>query len=186
MYGAGSMLPVSTRGSGRLRLAILLLALMPVIAQGLSSDREQPIQIEADRATLDESKGISVYEGNVQLRQGTLKLEGNRMTVYLNNNQVEKLVLVGQPARYSQRSDGEDSDQHAEAERIEYQAVAQRLILLRNARIWQQEGEEFSSDRIEVNLKGNTLSAGGDGPDGRVRIILQPQTLQPEEQVPAP
>jgi lipopolysaccharide export system protein LptA len=179
------MAPASPQAGKRRRLAALLLALLPTLAWGLSSDRSQPIHIEADKASLDESEGISTYSGNVLLRQGTLKLEGNRMTVYLKNNQVEKVVLAGQPASYSQRSDGEETDQHAVAGNIEYQAVAQRIILLGKARIWQDEAEEFSSDRIEVNLKNNTLNAGGDGPDGRVRIILQPQKRQPEQQAPA-
>ena len=185
MCGAGSMAPVNAAAGIRRRLAGLLLALLPVVTWGLSSDRNQPIHIEADKATLDEITGVSIYSGNVLLRQGSLKLEASRMTVYLKNKQVEKVVLAGQPASYTRRSDGEEKDQHAVADNIEYQAISQRIILLGNARIWQDEAEEFSSDRIEVNLKDNTLNAGGNGPDGRVRIILQPQKTLPEEQAPA-
>jgi len=182
--GAVSMAPANAPRRGPLRLAALLLALLPVLTWGLSSDRNQPIQIEADRATLDEDEGISTYEGNVLLQQGTLTLRGNRMTVHIMDNQVEKVILEGRPASYSQRLQGEDIDQQAEAGRIEYQAGAQRMILQQAARIWQEETEEFSSDRIVINLKDNTLNAGGDGPDSRVRIILQPRTWQPDEQTP--
>ncbi|MGB5260972.1 MAG: lipopolysaccharide transport periplasmic protein LptA [Gammaproteobacteria bacterium] len=166
------------------RLAALLLALLPLLAWGLSSDRNQPIQIEADKATLDEDEGIIIYEGNVQLQQGSLLLRGSRVTVYISDNQLDRVILEGQPASYSQRFDGEDDDQQAEAGRIEYQAGTQRMILEEAARIWRAESEEFSSDRIIVNLKDNTLTAGGDGPGSRVRIILQPKTWQNEEQVP--
>ncbi|MDX1697191.1 MAG: lipopolysaccharide transport periplasmic protein LptA [Thiohalobacterales bacterium] len=166
------------------RLGALLLALATAPAWGLSSDREQPIQIEADRASLDEGEGISVYEGNVELRQGTLQLSGQRMTVYLKDKQVFKVELTGQPASYSQRFDGEDTDQRAEAGRIEYRTAEQRMILLQNARIWREQAEEFSSDRIVINLRDNTLNAGGEGPSGRVRIILQPQTWQTGEEQP--
>ena len=161
-----------------------MLALLPVPAWGLSSDRNQPIQIEADRATLDEDEGISTYEGNVLLQQGTLTLRGNRMTVHITDNQVEKVVLEGKPASYSQRLEGEPIKQQAEAGRIVYQAGAQRMILQQAARIWQEETEEFSSDRIVINLKDNTLNAGGDGPDSRVRIILQPRVWQADDQTP--
>ena len=74
--------------------------------------------------------------------------------------------------------DREQNDQQAEAGRIEYQAGPQRMVLQQDARIWQDETEEFSSDRIVVNLRDNTLSAGGEGPDSRVRIILQPRAWQ--------
>ena len=52
-----------------LQWTVLLLVLVPAMAQALSSDRRQPITIEADRATLNEKDGSSIYEGNVHLQQ---------------------------------------------------------------------------------------------------------------------
>ena len=60
----------------RLQVAALLLLLAPLPGLGLDSDRDEPIHIEADRAMLDEKEGTSIYEGNVQLRQGSLRLQG--------------------------------------------------------------------------------------------------------------
>ena len=168
-----------------LRLSTLLV-LLPVMAAGQSGDRSQPIQIEADQASLDENTGVSIYTGNVRLSQGTLKLGGDRMTVSLEDDAVDKVVLTGSPASYSQRPEGEDTDQQAEAGRIEYQAGSQRMILQGNARIWRDESEEFSSNRIVINLRDNTVNAGSDTPDGRVRIILQPKTWQEDEEAAAP
>jgi len=178
------MAPGKARQATVRATAALLLWLLPALSWSLSSDRNQPIEIEADKATLDEGKGLSVYEGNVLLRQGSLQLRGSHLSVYLKNSQVDKLILSGQPASYSQRLDGEENDQHAQAGRIEYLAGKQRMVLQGNARIWREETEEFSSDRIVVNLKDNTLDAGGGGPDGRVRIILQPRNWQLDEQTP--
>ena len=167
-----------------LRHMALLLVFVPAMAQGLSSDRNQPITIEADRATLNEKDGSSIYEGNVHLQQGTLNLRGNRMTVQIADDEIEEIVLTGQPASYRQRPDGRDTDQHAEAGRIEYHAADERLILLDNARVWQSDAEEFRSERIVYNIKKNTVSAGGSAGD-RVRITLQPKQ-QPDKQQPAP
>jgi len=169
-----------------LRLAGWLLLAAPVIAWGLASDRSKPIQIEADRATLDEKAGISVYEGNVHLQQGTLVLRGERMSLEVHDNQVESITVDGTPASFSQRPDGADTDQHAEAGHIEYHTASQRLILQGDAVIRQSEKENFSSDRIVFNLKDNTVSAGGDSAGSRVRITLQPDTAPgetPEEAV---
>lgn len=154
----------------------MLLAL-PCLAWGLAGDRSQPIQIEADRATLDEKAGISVYEGNVRLQQGTLVLRGTRMSVQVRDNQVDSITIEGNPASFSQRPDGADTDQHAEAGHIEYHTASQRLILQGDAQIRQSDKEHFSSDRIIFNLRDNTVSAGGDGAGSRVRITLQPETV---------
>ena len=166
-------------------LAILLQRLLPLLLclpltlQALGSDRHQPIEIEADRAMLNEKDGSSVYEGDVHLRQGTLNLRGSRMTVQITDERLEKIVLSGEPASYRQRPEDEDTDQHAEAGRIEYYAIEERMVLLNDARIWQSDTEEFSSDRIVFNLRDNTVNAGGEGPGDRVRITLQPRNPPP-------
>lgn len=154
--------------------AVLLLAIMPFSALGLSSDRNQPMTIEADSATLNEKTGNSVYEGNVYVQQGSLVLQGSKMTVQLNDNTIQKIILTGSPATWKQRPDGKDTDQHAEAGRIEYHATEDRIILLEKARVWQSGAEEFRSERIVFDLKNNTVNAGSNTSGDRVRITLQP------------
>jgi lipopolysaccharide export system protein LptA len=118
-----------------------------------------------------------VYEGNVFLQQGTLTLRGSRMSVQVRDKQVETVIIDGRPARFSQRPDGAESDQHAEADHIEYHTGEQRLILEGNAQIRQSDKERFSSNRIIFNLRNNTVSAGGDSTGSRVRITLQPDSV---------
>ena len=171
--------------TARLLGTALLLCLLPVTGWGLSSDRSQAMNIEADRATLNEKTGNSIYQGNVQVQQGTLVLEGSKMAVQLSNNDIDTIILTGNPATYRQRPDGKDTDQHAEAARIEYHAAEDRIILLENARIWQSGAEEFRSERIVFNLKSNTVNAGGNSPGDRVRITLQPGSKK-DKQPPDP
>ncbi len=176
------MLPVSTRQLG---CCVILLLWLPLSAWALSTDRNEPINIEADSATLHETSGKSTYRGNVHLRQGTLHLHGNTMTVQMRDERIEKIELTGSPATYVQRPDNSAVDQHAEAGRIEYYARDNRMILLQNARIWQSGKDEFSSDRIVFNLAENTVNAGGGG-DDRVRITLQPRKSGDSEPPPEP
>jgi len=183
---AATMVMASYRVTGGLLRTVLLLSLLPVTGLGLTGDRDQPINIEADRATLNEKTGNSVYEGNVYLQQGTLVLQGSKMTVQLNDNTIDTLVLTGDPATYRQRPDGKESDQHAEAGRIEYYAKEDRIILLENARVWQSGDEELRSDRIVFDLKSNTVNAGSDKPGDRVRITLQPGSKQNKPPAPSP
>ena len=152
----------------------IVLLCLPLPAAALKADRDEPINIEADSATLHEKSGNSTYRGNVHLRQGTLHLHGDIMTVEMRDERIEKIVLTGSPATYVQRPENSDEDQYAEAGRIEYYATDERMILLDNARIWQSNDQEFSSERIIFNLVDNTVSAGA-GAGDRVRITLQPK-----------
>jgi lipopolysaccharide export system protein LptA len=162
----------ASSASRKLLLTALLLVTPPA-TWGLDSDRSQPIHIEADRATLSEKGNQSIYEGNVRLRQGTLHLQGDHMTVLLTDNEVDKIILTGKPATLQQNQG--DTDQHAEANNIEYSASNENVILLGNARVWQTGGEEFRSERIVFNLNDNTVNAGGTTTRDRVHITLQPK-----------
>jgi lipopolysaccharide export system protein LptA len=155
--------------------ALLLSGLLwAAAATALESDRNEPIQIEADKATIDD-QGNSIYEGNVYLHQGTLQLRGSRMSLTLNNKRIERITLDGSPATFSQRPDGADTDQQADAGHIEYLTASQHLLLQGNAVVRQSGREEFRSERIEVNLRDNTVEAGGAGTGNRVHITLQPE-----------
>jgi lipopolysaccharide export system protein LptA len=159
----------------RCRRSLLLLALLSTGACALDADRDQPITIEADKASLNDKTGLSTYEGNVKLQQGTLIFTGRHMTVQLTDKKLDVIVLTGNPATAVQRPEGKDTDQHAEANRIEYYANDERVILLDKARVWETGDEEFRSDRIVINLKTDTVDAGGGGDSGRVHITLQPR-----------
>lgn len=174
------MMQASTPTTGLLLCLALAGLLWPVPGRTLDSDRNQPIEIEADKATLDEPSRTSVYEGNVYLHQGTLRLHGTRMSLTLDNKRIHEIVLDGTPATFAQRPEHADTDQQAEAEHIEYHTDTRRLLLQGNAVIRQPGREEFRSDRIELNLRDNTVQAGSTGGDNRVHITLQP------DRTPAP
>ena len=177
-------MPASYGVTGALLGTALLLSLLPVTGSGLTGDRDQPVNIEADKATVNEKTGNSIYEGNVQVQQGTLVLQGSKMTVQLKDNSIDTFVLTGDPATYRQRPDGEESDQHAEAQRIEFYAKEDRIILLKNARVWRSDVKELRSDRIVFDLKSDTFNEGSDKPGDRVYITLPASSI--EDDSPAP
>ncbi len=151
---------------------------LPMVSHALSTDRDKPVRIEANSAKLDEKKGFSRYEGNVNLQQGSLELHGDSMTVYSNGRSVTKVIVTGSPARFSQRPDGKSADLNAEAGRMEYNKTNEHIILTDGARIWQQGGNEFASDHINYDIRNNIVNAGGDNKENRVSITLQPGTAE--------
>ena len=161
--------------------AAWLLLCLPVTVPALSADRAQPIHIEADSAVLKEKEGISVYTGNVTLRQGSLRLQGETMTVYNDGEHIKSIILSGDPATIVQRPEGRDMDLHAESRRMEYRAADEQIILSDEARIWQADGKEFRSDRIIYNITTNTVNAGDAAAGDRVHITFQPKQKKPQD-----
>jgi len=167
-------------------LAVLAGALLPPLqAWALSSDRDQPMTIEADRVELDDAKGISTYHGNVKVVQGTLVLTGELMTVHNKGNDVHKVIMLGNPATYRQRPDGKDQDVRAKAQRMEYYTDPERVILLKQAEVLQR-GDVLRSERIEYDVASDQVNAGTSRPDERVRITIQPRSRKDSKQPTPP
>ncbi len=171
-------------------LALFAALTTPSWCHALSSDRDQPMMIEADRVELDDSTGISVYSGNVKVTQGTLELTGDRMTVHNKGDDIQKVLMSGNPATYKQRPDGKESDVRAKAKRMEYYTDPQRIILLEQAEV-DQAGDVLRSERIVYDVAKDQVNAGTNQPNERVIITIQPKPKKPKpkktgEPVPAP
>lgn len=158
---------------------LLLAAMAPTLSWALSSDRNQPMLIEADRAELNDAEGISIYRGNVKVTQGTLVLTGETMTVYNKGDDVDKVVMDGDPATYKQRPDNKDQDVHAKAQRMEYYTAPEKVILLKKAEV-EQEGKLLTSERIVYDVVKDHVNAGTD--NDRVKITVPPKTPEPPPQ----
>lgn len=143
----------------------------------LPSDRQQPVSVEANRAEMDDQKGISIYRGNVILMQGSMILKCNLLTTYHanENRALIKAVAEGNPASFRQRPATDKEEITATAPRIEYIADKQLIYLLDNAEVTQGRNI-FKSKRIEYNIQDNQIHAeGGANQNERVKIILFPQ-----------
>ncbi|VAW77953.1 hypothetical protein MNBD_GAMMA13-166 [hydrothermal vent metagenome] len=162
---------------------ILAFCLSPSLGWSLSTDRDQPMLIEADRAELNDAEGVSIYHGNVKVTQGTLVLTGETMTVHSKGDNVDKVVIEGKPATYKQRPDNKDKDVRAKALRMEYTTDPEYIILQQQAEV-DQEGDTLHSERIEYDVARDKVNAGTDKPSDRVRIIIQPRA--DKKTAPAP
>lgn len=167
------------RVPSRFFLAACLLA--PVAGLALDADRDQPMHVEADRATMDEGKGIGIYRGDVRIRQGSMQLDADTVTIYLENGQIVRAVAIGEPARYRQRPEGREQDVHAEARRMEYTLDPEQIVLTGDA-VVRQGGDTFRSERIVYDIVRDSVDAGTS--EDRVRIVIQPR--KKDKRVPVP
>jgi lipopolysaccharide export system protein LptA len=150
------MCPIKTLLAVLLATAGLFLA--PAVLP-LPSDRDQPIEVEADSAELDEGAGKSVYQGNVIVRQGTIRLEADRVTVLHRGRRPSKVIAIGNPVKFRQRPGGEDKEIRGSADRTEYQIDSEELLLIGNAFLAQGD-DSFRSDRIVYDRVAERIKAG--------------------------
>ncbi|RKZ87667.1 MAG: lipopolysaccharide transport periplasmic protein LptA [Gammaproteobacteria bacterium] len=164
------------------KLIIVLLSLLPTLSWALPSDREQPIEIEADHAQIDDKQGITQYKGKAILTQGTLRIEGDIITFYYDENkQLSKAIAEGNLATYKQIQKPGEEPVRARALRMEYHAKAQKIYLIGKGHVW-QANDEFSGNKIEYDIARNIVNANsapvkvdGETHKGqRVHIIIQP------------
>ncbi len=150
-------------------------------AQGLTTDSDQPIEIEADYAELDDRAKVAVYKGNVVAIQGSMRLTGDVLTIkYNQTNEVQEVLVDGAPAHFLQKTEQKEKETTGEASRIEYHAPQELLFLIKNAKLTQGPkvilGHRLEYDTkmgVLKGLKADQTEVTGEG-SGRVRVILPP------------
>lgn len=179
-------LPIDSR---RIAVAALFaLALASPQGRALTSDRDEPILIEANAAEADNRKRVTIYRGDVIITQGTLRITGDTVWIYYDaSNNIEKLVSVGTPARFRQLPDGKQEYQKARAARMEYYTDEDRIVMIGDARYGEGPNriaaERIVYDSRNARMKAESKPAApeagsgetGEGEGGRVRIRIVPK-----------
>ena len=156
------------------KFAALLLLLLPCQLWALASDRDQPIEIEADELEVREQEGISIYQGNVKLVQGSLEINADRVVIHFNEaNELTLIEMTGTPATLRQLDDNQQ-EMLGEAKRIDFTQSKSLLELHDSARL-SQAGDIIESDVIRINTESSSLQAGSMESDQRVKMLIQPK-----------
>jgi lipopolysaccharide export system protein LptA len=153
------------------------------------ADREKPMNMEADRVVVDDVNQISTFEGNVQMRQGTLFIEATKIVVTQDKKGFNQMTATGQLAHFRQKRDGVNEYAEGFGERIVYDTLTETADFFGQARV-KRDGDEVSGEHIIYNTKTGVFQVFGatvknpDTPNqGRVRIIIQPKD-QPKVTAP--
>lgn len=146
-----------------------------VNAWSLESDSDQPIYIEADGATYDDNTGVSVYTGNVEVTQGSMLLNSDKLVVYTTDRKPYKFVATGDPVTFKQTPKPGDEDVHGRSLTAEYYTNTELLVMIEKAVVWQGQ-DTYASERIEYDRKNTIVKAGQASSNGkRVHITLHPK-----------
>lgn len=168
------------------------------------ADREKPINLEADRVTVDDAKQLATFEGNVVLTQGTMIIRGDRMEVRQDKEGFKSGTTWGNLAYFRQKREGYDEYIEGFAERIEYDGRGDKVQMFMRASMKRGQDEvrgnyisyDATTEFFQVQ-GGGSKAATANNPDGRVRAVIQPKpkaappaqpgvNLKPAEGVAAP
>lgn len=157
-------------------LLCLGLALCSTATWALSTDREQPITIEADQGQIDDLKGEAIYQGNVIITQGTIRIVADKVTLHYTDQQdINKVTAQGAPATFRQKPDKSEEFLQASAKQMEYFADQDMLQLTQEARVWQGK-DVVTGEKITYDTRGGIIRAfKGRGGQDRVTVTLQPR-----------
>jgi len=153
-------------------------------AWALTSDRDQPIRVQADSAELDDKQGVAVYTGDVVITQGTMKITGNKVTITQDNKgDIKVFTSVGNPAYYEQKPAPDKDIVKAYALTIQYFADNERIVLIDKARVT-QNGNTFEGEKIVYDTQRQIVNAGRatgtkiSTPRPRIDMVIQPKKKQ--------
>jgi lipopolysaccharide export system protein LptA len=150
-------------------------------AEALPDDTEQPIHITTDEALRDEKTGRTVYQGNVELVQGTIKITADRITFYRLENEAERIVAEGSPARMQQQPEPDSPLMHAHGDIIEYFRSEERVQLRENAQV-EQDGSTVRGDLIDYFINQQLVKAAAESnTNSRVEVVIPSHKLEEGE-----
>lgn len=138
--------------------------------------KNAPVNIQADHMKYEIQSGISEYTGNVRVTQNDIELTGDKVIAIQQNKVLKNIKVTGSPASYRQRSE-DGSYIEAHSNKMEYQAVNNRLVLTDKARL-QQAGSVMKSEKIVYDTIREVVIAGDENTNNRVNITITPEKMK--------
>jgi lipopolysaccharide export system protein LptA len=128
-----------------------------------------PIVIDADRMEASKKEGLVIFTGNVVAKQDNSVQTADRMEVYLDDKgeRVLRIVSTGNVKIVT------EDCRTGTARRAEYYDDEQRLLLIGNAKVWQDENV-VTGEEIEILLAEDRSTVKG-GSRERVKSVFYPR-----------
>ena len=150
--------------------ALCLLLAGPALAK--SSDRNQPMDIAADRTdAILTDDGDARLTGSVVITQGTPSVNADNALVTRKDGDIEEVTLTGAPATLSQLNDNGER-MTARASKIVYTLSTDMIVMTGGVVVNQPRGN-LKGEMIKYDLTTGRLDGGGGG--GRIQMRILPK-----------
>ena len=143
------------------------------------ADREKEIVVGADHLTADDAKRTSVFEGNVVVTQGTMRMTANKVTVKEDANRHKFYVAFGEPVTFRQKRDNVDEYVEGYALRAEFDDLNDIVKLFDKARVKSNQNE-LTGNYIQYDMRRELAEVQGappgttPPPNSRVKVTIVP------------
>ena len=177
----------------KLRCALIVLAAIAGPAWALSSDNDQPMNVDANRQKSVGSKtglandpDITDLDGDVVITRGSIKIHADHARVYQipsgakdpNAGKYSHIVLTGKQAHMQQLHDGDCGLMTADANTIDYKPPTYLAELTGAVKVVQAGRGESHSEHMLYNTDTGEMEAGDSSASSRVHMIMQPGTAK--------
>jgi len=157
-------------------LVISLLLISPAL-MALESDRQQPLEVNADSTDGTLGDGVTTLRGNVEIRQGSLHITADEAEVNKVDGRVSSVTFRGKPTFLEQEIEEQGLVQ-ATANLINYQVASGLVTLTGSADVkhpqYQISGESLTYDLNIQHFQGSSDSNG----NGRIHIRMDPEVIK--------
>jgi len=144
------------------------------------ADREKQIVVAGDRAVADDAQKTLVFDGNVVITQGTMRMTASKVTVREDKDKHQYYVANGAPVTFRQKRDNVDEWIEGQADRAEFDDRNDVLKLFNRARV-KRNNDELTGEFITYDMRRDVAEvtgapAGTVAPNntGRVKVIISP------------
>lgn len=162
----------------------LLLSLWSGLLHAEKADRDKPMRLESDSVFIDDAEQTSVFEGKVELTQGSLRIQAEKIVVKQDAQGYKRCIATGKTASFRQKHEGSDEIMEGYGERIEYDTRAETVDFFGQARVKRAQ-DDLKGDHIAYSTRTEVFRVSGD-PDsaddpnkGRVHAVIQPKAAEP-------
>lgn len=179
-------------------ICLVFLAFLSSSVLAEKADRDKPINIEADRISVDDAKKIHTFEGNVQFIQGTMLIRSDKIVVTQDADGMQTGVASGGPsglARFRQRREGREDYVEGEAERIVHNSRVEKTEFFQRAHLKsgldEVRGQYVAFDsKTETYLVTNGSNTANTvtqtGKSTRVTAVIMPKKRQDDSSTVSP
>jgi lipopolysaccharide export system protein LptA len=151
--------------------------------QALDTDKDQPIQVQADRIEANQQTGVVTYRGHVHFARGDIDIHADSVEVRQHGEALHSILASGTPVRFHQRDTQAGKEIRGTAARVDYRADRREITLTGEARL-EQNGDVFEAATVHYRLDEGDVRAEGGAGQQRVQALLTPRRAQPTEAAP--
>lgn len=162
--------------------SLLMVSALTTAAYALDSDRDQPVNLEADHATFNQQTGVTVYSGNVIITQGTIRIQADSVVANLDaNRSIKDVTATGKPAKFQQKISPDKGIAYGEGDKVYYDAALSQITLTGHAKIT-QDGSTFNGNTLRYGMKQGDIEGNGNKQQ-RVQMTIPPNSTRTDSSV---